>query len=116
MRKIIIQERILESSDLSLRFVFWIEVPEERKILYLDPDKTTAVKDATGEEVIALRDGSVVEIHGTIDLSVDSTLDDVKAKLIEKYTYHDSKLKSDNAGLYYGTYFDGEVWVDGGLE
>lgn len=113
-RKIIIQERIDEPSDLKFRVVFWVDVPVARQSYYADPSKTSAVKDVTGAELAAIRVGQIVERQQTALYLAGATVPMIRADLITKWTAFQAEITTTNPWRYYGTSWDGSTWTAGG--
>jgi len=112
-KKIIVLERIGEPSDESYNYVLWATVPAGREPAYADDAKTSAYKDATPEELTALRDGSVVERFGTLQYQAGQG-SAFKQDLQKLHNEFQQEITQANPHDRYGTYHDGNTWTNAG--
>lgn len=115
MRKIIVQDEILESSDLSINYVLWLSVPAGKEVIYANLDAVSVVKDVTQGELDALKAGQVIEKKRKINLPKESTITSIKSALEEIYNSDQSLINSRNTYKYYGSFWDGTTWTLGGI-
>jgi hypothetical protein len=124
-KKIIILDKLGESSNVSYRVAFWLSVPSTRWAFYVKPagmnPNGSAVpfksewKDATEPENQDLRDGKVTEIIREFVLPTGATLAQVQAYLQTKHTELQTFIDGYNAWVRYGSYWDGTSWTAGGV-
>lgn len=114
-KKIIILEQINLPSDSDYRYVFWANVPTARQPYYANPDFVSAYKDATTEEIAALRSGSVVEHVDVIPRPAGTTLNQLAAALITRFNTYQYQITNWNPYSRFGTYYDGSTWTSVGV-
>jgi hypothetical protein len=112
-KKIIVLERVGEPSDESYNYVLWASVPAGREPAYADAAKTSAYKDATVEELTALRDGTVVERTGTA-LYKSGSGGTFNQDLIKLHSDFQAEITRNNPYNRYGQFWDGTAWTAGG--
>lgn len=111
MRKVILLERqALGSIDETYRVAFWLTVPEARREFYANPTASSAVKDATAEELAAIRSGAVVEQLDTLTKPQGRTEAEAEAMIAGSYARRQAELDARNPYDRYGTYWDGAAW------
>jgi hypothetical protein len=115
MKKIIILDR-LPDTKVGFQFLLWAEVPASRQKQYADPNKVSAYKDASTDELQALKDGKIVEKVEEIRFDKVKTMAEVKSALEERWTRFQNEVNSTNNWDYYGTYWDGTTWTKLGLD
>lgn len=113
-RKIIIQERINEPSDFSFRYVFWADVPSTRQSFYADAAKTSVVKDASGSELSAIQTGAILERQDNAFYKAGTAVAVIKADMILKFNEYQAEVTARNPFQFYGTFWDGSAWTNGG--
>ncbi len=109
-RKIIIQERINEPSDFSFKFVFWADVPAARQALTANPTASSVVKDITPEELLAIQNGSVVELQDSANYVASTPIAAIQTDLINRFNAFQAKINATNPWKFYGTSWDGVAW------
>ena len=115
-RKIIFLERQgMPSVDRQYRLAFWLSVPAERRPFYVNQDASSDVRDATAEEIDALRKGEVVEVVETLIAPGGATDEQAFALLEGSFHRRQKELNDRNPYDAYGTFWDGETWVRGGV-
>jgi hypothetical protein len=112
-KKIIVLDRVGEPSDESYNYVLWASVPAGREPAYADAAKTSAYKDATVEELTALRDGTVVERTGLLAYQTGGS-SGFKQDLIKLFNAYQAEITKANPYQRYGTFSDGTAWTDAG--
>lgn len=115
-RKIIILNEDLDSSDLLIHYVLWLDVPPQRQAMMANSSATTVVKDATVLEIDALKAGRVVEAVGSVGFKKGSGLQAMKTRLESIFSATQQELNARNAFRYYGASWDGSVWTAGGAQ
>lgn len=111
MRQIIIQDRINIPSDFSFRYVFWVTVPSSRQSFYANPSATSAVKDASSAELLAIQNGQVLEKQDIGMYVAGTSISSIQADLISKWNTYQAYINSANPWQYYGSSWDGSVWT-----
>jgi hypothetical protein len=85
MRRIIILDNnILPDNSISLRAVYWVDVPKSSQ--QTDPNASSIVPGVTKEELSALQAGSVKEISEVSIFPSSAFQDDITARLEARYT------------------------------
>ena len=113
MRKIILLDRLaLGSVDESYRVAFWLEVKEERRPFYANPNAASAVKDITPDELGDLRAGRFVEELDSLTKPAAASEQQARAMLEGSYMRRQAELNDRNPYDRYGTYWDGGAWFD----
>jgi len=119
-KKIIILERENYPSDLDYRVAFWLTVPTARQPFYANAEATSTYKDATDEELAAIRSGAIKEVvlsqhfEATQDAKA-TTVADIKTQLIKRYQALQAALDKRNDWNQYGTCYDGDKWTNAGV-
>lgn len=119
-RKIIVLERTGELTsvnfnDLNFKYVFWADTPSARQALFADATKGTAVKDASAGEKSAITSGTILETVGSAFYPAGTSASSIKADLIVKFNAFQSAVTNFNPFQYYGTFWDGTTWTNGGV-
>lgn len=112
--KIILLDRRYAGTQ-SFNVAFWCDVPAARQAFYADANKTSAWKDATAEDIAALRSGAVVEIVEPFLSERGVTLAQAQTTLQATWTAHQDRVTAHNPWQRYGTTFDGTSWQAAGV-
>ena len=110
---IIILER-MSMTPPTFRYCLRATVPEARQAYYADPFKTSIYKNATGEDLTAMKAGALVERSSEFAVGT-STIAQVKAALIEAQAEFQARVNEDrewNPQKYLGTSWDGTTWTN----
>ena len=113
-KKIIILER-LSTQKASFRVAYWASVPITRKAFYVDASKVSAWKGASPTEITALQDGSVVEGVEVFSIEGQRTRPQIKAILVDRWMAFQAEINAKNPWSFYGSFWDGTTWTDGGV-
>lgn len=113
LRIILLEKRY--AGTQSFNVVYWCDVPAARQAFYADANKTSAWKDATAQDIAALRDGSVVEFVEPFQTDNGTTLAQAQAALESRWTQLQAQVTAHNPWLRYGTTFNGTAWQAGGV-
>jgi hypothetical protein len=111
-RKIIQLELTQPPADYKV--VFWLNVPQPRQFFYANPVATSAVKNATAEELAAIRSGAVVEEVLEIEAGVrpgGPSEAQIAAAVVARFNARQSALNASTTLARYGTYWDGNAWT-----
>lgn len=114
-RKIIIQERLDEPSDLNFRYVLRADVPLARRPYYADAGKVSLLKDATAEETQEVKTGAVIEREGKASFAAGTQTAAIRAQLVNVFGVFQAEVDGHNAFKFFGTYWDGVSWTNGGV-
>lgn len=109
-KKIIILEKIHDSSGESFRYVFWATVPESERIVLVNAAATSVFKEATAEELQEIRSGSVVEKSDVANYPKGTAASVIKADLISRFNAYQSTITARKVANYYGVSYDGTSW------
>ena len=110
-RKIILLDRLaLGATDEMYRVAFWLAVPVERRPFYADPNKTSAVKNITAEELGDLRAGQFIEVVESLNKPAGATEEQSQGMLEMSFLRRQADLNVLNPFDRYGTYWDGAAW------
>ena len=104
-----------DASDPEYRYVFWGDVPVARQPFYANAAATSQWKDAIAGDLTSLQNGSVVERTGAIRLTAGSSLAQVQAELVSRWTAFQDEITNTNLWIRYGTTWDGTTWAAGGV-
>ena len=96
-------------------YAFWADVPSPRQAFYANASAVSAWKDALPSDVASLRDGSVVERTGSLQLGGGATLANAQAELQSRWTQFQNEITNANLWVRYGTTWDGTTWTAGGV-
>ncbi len=110
-RKIIILDRVNLPSDQDFRIAFWLDVPQPRQMFHADAAAVSAVKDATPEELAAIRSGAVVEEVLVVPARSNATQAALLAALATRYTARQAQFTANNPWARYGSFYDGTGWT-----
>ena len=116
MDYIVILERT-SVNPLTIRYVLRANVPTARQPYFADATKTSMYKNIAAPDLAALRAGQVVERGGS-DVVEGRTVAQIKSGLIAEQITFQEQVNTDgemNPYKYYGTAWDGTVWVNGGV-
>jgi hypothetical protein len=100
----------------AFRVCFWVDSRPSRQKFAANSDLKSEFKDATAEEVAALRSGAVVERVETISvgssgLTPAEWLGIVRETAVDRLTALQREVAAEERWTeVYGTYWDGEVW------
>jgi hypothetical protein len=107
---------ILEQSDAqTYRFALWADVPVPRQPFYANPAAVSAWSGAAAGDNTALKNGSVVESTGTINVPIGEALAPSQARLIALWTAYQAAVTSGNQWARYGSFWDGTTWTPSGV-
>ena len=101
----------------TFRYLLRAAVPTARQSYFANPDATSAYKNATEAELVALRAGQYVEVVRESPFG-GMTVPQIKTWLIEAQTALQAKVNADagwNPFKYWGTSWDGSTWTNGGV-
>ena len=115
-RKIILLDEVLDSSDLLINYVLWLDVPAARQAMLANSDAKTVVKDATILEQDNLKAGRVVEVVGSVGFQKGAGLPSMRQRLERILAEKQQEMNGRNPFRYYGASFDGSVWTAGGAQ
>lgn len=65
--------------------------------------------------ISALSTKTVEERTGVLSLGAGMTVAQMKAELLSRWQSFKTEIESTAKWKYYGTYYDGTKWIDGGL-
>ena len=115
-RKIIILNEDLDSSDLTISYAMWLDVPATRQPLLANSAATSRVKTATQGELDSIKSGAIVEVVEKKSFPKAAALATLKAALEARYTAAQAALTATNPFKYYDASFDGSSWTAGGVD
>jgi hypothetical protein len=103
---ILLETNPQDGGMVTMRAVFWYAIPANRRIVL--PDTTvSAWLGASNAELIAIRDGSVLEEVRVLSMPVSSTTAELKAAINKAYTDRLAYLGAQPFKLQYaGVFFD----------
>ncbi len=110
MKKIIILEKTNMQNYQTVSCLFWLAIPHLQRPVYANPGAVSLYKQTTPEELQMIKDGLVIEMQKTLSFSEDTTLDQIKAKLLADYNTEQSNIETETKYDYYGTSWDGTSW------
>lgn len=107
-REIIILEQV---SPSDFNACFWLAVPVARQPFYANASFVSAFRDATVEEIAALRSGAVTEIVERINRPFGQTQNQLAAHLVVRHGQLQAQITTNNPWNRYGTSHDGTTWT-----
>lgn len=99
----------------TFRYVLWADVPLARQTFYANPSAASAWKEATAEDVAALRSGAVVERSDKIVMPKGGMVLQARAILEKNWQGFQDRLTAGAKWTRYGTTWDGTTWATGGV-
>jgi hypothetical protein len=108
-KRIIILERV---NNNRFRYALWVDVPVDRQRYYVNPNATSAYRDASDEELNEIRRGAVcekVEISANID---GATISEIRQLLISTWNKFQAEVRDRRDWERYGLFWDGTGWSD----
>jgi hypothetical protein len=115
MQLIIILERTV-LNPVTINYVLRATVPAARQEYYADESKTSAYKQASAEDIAALKAGRILEFTGS-DVVGGHTIAEIKAALQAEQVAFQARVDSQamNPFRFYGTSWDGITWTTAGV-
>jgi hypothetical protein len=115
MQLIIILERTAIDPP-TINYVLRATVPAARQSYFADATKTSAYKQATAEDIAALKVGQIVE-KVCSDVVGLRTIPEMKTVLQAQQVAFQAEVngQSYNPWRFYGTSWDGTAWTTGGV-
>ena len=113
-KKIIILDKIAGERP-SYRVAFWADVPSARQSFYAGASLTSAWGDASVAENTALQAGSVVERVETFSADPPKSKSQIKVFLEARWMAFQAEIDAANPWNFYGSFWDGTTWTDGGV-
>jgi hypothetical protein len=111
MNLIVILERQSVNPEV-VSYVLRAAVPVSRQFYYADPEKASAYKQASADELTALRAGQYLEMVESINIS-GQAVPALKQLLIGRQTQFQAAVTADglyNPCKYYGSAWTGSAW------
>lgn len=100
----------------SITYALWATVPSNLQIKYAkDPTWVSAYAEATTTELASLRTGATTEKVDTTNVATTVGVTTIKNILQAAFTNFQTQITNDNTYQFYGTFFDGTTWTNGGL-
>lgn len=112
MKKIIILDKIVDSSDTGYNYIFWAEVPLNRRGIYANKDLVSQYKNATAEENTALANGEITEQKSSIYLPKGVSIDTIKEELVQRFNKFQESVNNKSDYSVYGTFYEDSTWND----
>ena len=107
---------ILEQDDTrTFRYVLWADVPTTRQSFYANALATSAWKDATAGDILALQAGQVAERTGTLGVEAGTSLAQARAQLQATWQSFQDRVTAVNPWVRYGSVWDGTTWTAAGV-
>lgn len=105
-KRIIILDRVDEPSDNSFRYVLWAVVPAARVSAYASATAVSAWRDISALELADLRAGLFTERTDVAHVPAGTTIAQIQAALITRWTAFQAEVTSRNPTQRYGTFWD----------
>jgi hypothetical protein len=112
-KQIIVLEK--HATQNAYRVAFWVPVPAARQSFYANTEAVSQYKDATVDELAALKAGSVVEIVEEVAVRPEMTIAQMRGSLVDRWNALSDHIQSENRWVRCGTYWDGTGWTAGGV-
>lgn len=110
-KKIIILNKTPQTNYFEVDYIFWLTIPSAQKALRINASAVSAFPSATADELVALRDGSILEVGGKTSYSTGTTTAAIGTDLIAKFNAAQTDLNADVKFSYFGTFWDGTSWT-----
>jgi len=114
-KKILVLTKEPNPNEIVFNYLFWLDVPTNYQSFYVNSNATSSYRDATTQEVDSLKAGQVYELQGNAVFSKTDTVANIKAFLITRFHQEQEILDAKNPWIYYGTFWDGTSWTNGGV-
>ena len=115
-RKIVILNEDLDSSDLTISYAMWLDVPATRQAVLANATTTSRMKTATQGELDALKSSAVVEVVESKNFPKAAELSTLKTALEARYAVAQAALTATHQYKYYDSSWDGSTWTVGGTQ
>lgn len=104
------------NNQLSIKYALWADVPAGHQPKYTkDSSWVSAYDAADAGELAALRSGAVVEKVETTNVASGTPVATIKNILQASFTMFQNQITNETTWQYFGTYYDGTTWTNGGL-
>ena len=114
-KKIVVLTKEPNPNEIVFDYIFWLDVPVNYQPFYADPNAVSSYKEATTQEVDDLKLGKVYEMRNNAVFSKTDTVGNIKSFLVTKFNQEQVIINAKNPWIYYGTYWDGASWTNGGV-
>lgn len=111
MRKIIVLKKENINNFVQVSYIFRLEVPSAHQTFRADANATSMFKEATEEEIAAIKAGQYIEQQGTASFSTGVTAGQIGTNLISKYNSAQPAITNSQEFNFYGTSWDGKSWT-----
>lgn len=102
--------------QLSITYALWATVPSNLQVMYAQGTGfTSAYVNATTAEIASLRSGATVEKVESTNVPVGTGVATIKNILQSAFTTYQNSITNDNRFQFFGTFYDGTTWTNGGL-
>lgn len=103
---------ILDKTPTHWNYILWADVPSGQEIKYQSPLNTSRYQGATPTDILALRNGTVVERFSQLPGSL--SLAAAEAAMQDAWTAFSSAITAGAEYMDYGTWWNGTTWTSGG--
>ena len=102
--------------QLSVTCALWATVPSNLQVKYTQgTDWKSIYADATTTEIASIQAGSVTEKVFSTNVPVGTSTAVIKGILQDAFAVFQNSVTNDNRYQFYGTFWDGTSWTNGGL-
>ena len=102
--------------QLSITCALWATVPANLQVKYTQgTDWKSVYAGATTAEIATIQAGSISERVFSTNVPTGTTVPVIKGILIDAFNIFQNSVTNDNRYQYYGTFYEGTVWTNGGL-
>jgi len=102
--------------QLSVTYAMWASVPTARQFIYaLSAPSVSAYVSASSTEIAAIKSGAIAEKVQTTNIPTGTSTPTIKGILIDAFTAFQNSINNESTYQYYGTFYDGSTWTNGGF-
>ena len=102
--------------EIGITYAMWADVPLARQSKYVKPnDWLSAYDGADAGELTLLRSGAVTEKVESTNVPVGTNTATIKNIIEAAFTRFQNEVTNEASWQFYGTFFDGTIWTNGGI-
>lgn len=106
---------VLDRNGDQFSYALWADVPAANQPAYRNPEAISAYKLASAAELLALRDGTVVEHVGLAAIPPGTGIAQIQNALENIWTDFQNTITAETPYVHYGRTWNGSSWVPGGF-
>jgi hypothetical protein len=114
MKQVIILEK-LDGPRTAFKFALWATVPLPRQPFYANPNRVSAFKNATAQELQDIKDGKVTEKIDVVSVEPGVTVATIQVQLQTAWQSFQDQVTNETTYTRYGSFWDGTAWTASGF-